>query len=261
MVEIAEIEDTPTESPAPSGTPAAGAAAAAAGPSSPAAAAADAPRAPSAAAAPAAAASEQTAMPPPPAADDAAPVVHFPPEEEAELLAESDRLKQTGNALFGDQRYVDAVEKYEAALATCPRYLSKPVAVLWSNIAACHIKLENWAEAVEACTKAIAQDPLYVRPVVRRAQANEKLDTWTSLQAALDDYKKAQELSPSAEVARAMAALQPRIAAAQQRETAEVVGKLKDLGNGLLRPFGLSTDMFKMTPDGKGGYSMQFSKN
>jgi len=35
-----------------------------------------------------------------------------------------------------------------------------------------------------------------------------------------------------------------------------MLAKLKDLGNTVLGKFGLSTDMFKMAPDGKGGYSM-----
>ena len=53
--------------------------------------------------------------------------------------------------------------------------------------------------------------------------------------------------------------LPPRAKAAQEKETAEMWSKLKDLGNGLLKPFGMSTDNFQMVKDEKtGGYSMNF---
>ncbi|CCF40298.1 hypothetical protein CH063_10905 [Colletotrichum higginsianum] len=56
-------------------------------------------------------------------------------------------------------------------------------------------------------------------------------------------------------------ALPPRTKAAQEAETAEMWGKLKDLGNGILKPFGLSTDNFQMVKDEKtGGYSMNFNQ-
>lgn len=55
--------------------------------------------------------------------------------------------------------------------------------------------------------------------------------------------------------------LPPRVKEAQERETAEMWGKLKDLGNGLLKPFGLSTDNFQMVKDEQtGGYSMNFNQ-
>jgi hypothetical protein len=62
-------------------------------------------------------------------------------------------------------------------------------------------------------------------------------------------------------VQKALATLPPRINEAKEKEMGEMMGKLKELGNGILKPFGLSTDMFNMVKDEKsGGYSMNFSQ-
>jgi hypothetical protein len=54
--------------------------------------------------------------------------------------------------------------------------------------------------------------------------------------------------------------LPPRIDEAKQKEVGEMMGKLKDLGNSVLKPFGLSTDMFKVTQGEGGGYSLSFDQ-
>lgn len=169
-------------------------------------------------------------------------------------------MKLTGNAFFGDQNYEAALEKYNEALKTCPNYLTTPRSILYSNISACYSKQEKWKECVESCTQSLKLDPDYMKPLLRRAAANENIGSWAALQAAMDDLKHAQELKPSRENMIAMAKLEPKVSEAQKLETAEMISKLKDLGNGILKPFGLSTDMFKMQPDGKGGYSMNFQK-
>ena len=62
-------------------------------------------------------------------------------------------------------------------------------------------------------------------------------------------------------VQEALVKLPPRIKQAQEKEMGEMMGKLKELGNGILKPFGLSTDMFNMVKDEKtGGYSMSFNQ-
>jgi hypothetical protein len=40
-------------------------------------------------------------------------------------------------------------------LESCPNYLDYEIAVLRSNIAACHLKLEDWKKAVKAATAAL----------------------------------------------------------------------------------------------------------
>ena len=41
----------------------------------------------------------------------------------------------------------------------------------------------------------------------------------------------------------------------------DMMGKLKELGNGILKPFGMSTEDFKMVKDEKtGGYSLSIGK-
>lgn len=61
-------------------------------------------------------------------------------------------------------------------------------------------------------------------------------------------------------IRRALASLPGRIKEQQQKETAEMMGKLKDLGNSLLGRFGLSTDNFKFDEQPGGGYSMRFER-
>lgn len=252
----------------------------------------------------------------------------FPPEEEASLLAQSNAEKATANTLFGTGSYENAVQTYDRALALCPNYLDYEVAVLRSNIAACHLKLGEWKPSADAASKGldclerlerlpviraperkgkegkdgvvkeekeaevveevddelearienlrlsghtIAQvRKLQVKMLMRRAKAKTELDGWANLQAADEDYRVL--LSPVMEAALAPTdkrsvvesarALGPRLNKAKEQEMAEMMSKLKGLGNSFLKPFGLSTENFKFEQDAKtGGYSMNFDQN
>ena len=105
------------------------------------------------------------------------------------------------------------------------------------------------------------------KALMRRAKAKSELGGWANLQGAEDDYKalsSMSNLSPRDKkvVQAALSSLPPRINACKDKEMGEMMGKLKELGNGILKPFGLSTDNFKMVQDEKtGGYSMNFSQN
>ncbi|KAJ3555545.1 hypothetical protein NM688_g2517 [Phlebia brevispora] len=139
----------------------------------------------------------------------------------------------------------------------------KARAVLNANIGACHVKLGEHKEVVVACTESLKDDPNYIKALQRRAASNNVLDTWSSLTSAQEDYNKLLTLLPSSstqvvEIRRTLQAIKPRLEAAQKRETAEMVDKLKGLGNNLLGHFGLSTDNFQFVPNGQGGYSMNF---
>ncbi|CAL8578572.1 hypothetical protein XPA_004339 [Xanthoria parietina] len=272
----------------------------------------------------------------------------FSPEEEAALLAESNADKSTANELFKSAQYSQAISVYDRALGAVPNYLEYEIAVLKSNVAACHLKLSDWKAAVEEATKSLeALDRLETPPasksddddddddevkdsdgapsrppghgkgldkhlhhhaaapttdhdggvveladdeeneaealqkiekddrrkddirrirtkaLMRRARAKSEQGGWGNLQGALEDYQTLSPLSSSLApsdakiVNTALRSLPARVAAAKETEMGEMMGKLKDLGNGLLKPFGLSTDSFKFEKDEKtGGYSI-----
>ncbi|OCT44426.1 putative tetratricopeptide repeat protein 1 (TTC1) [Cladophialophora carrionii] len=315
----------------------------------------------------------------------------FSPTSETRMVSASNELKAQANALFARAEYVSAISTYDRAMAELPRYLDYEMAVLQSNIAACHLKLEQWKDAVEACeagleglerelpTKTRKTKPktktkkdgnekrtnnnrgekinsdteseaesesgidadlgsrqrhgdekvvelpsslgeedvaktlaalslsdarraditrIRVKLLLRRARSrsgmpavstfassggsndapshsdpisskasNGTSSTWSTLSAALEDYTLLRDtpaywaaLPPSDRktVQLALVDLPPRIEAAKQREVSEMMGKLKDLGNTVLKPFGLSTDMFKVSQGEGGGYSLSF---
>ncbi|RAH80988.1 hypothetical protein BO86DRAFT_419680 [Aspergillus japonicus CBS 114.51] len=110
------------------------------------------------------------------------------------------------------------------------------------------------------------RDVLRIRAkaLMRRARARMQLGGWANLQGAEEDYKAlaAMDNLPPEDrrvVQKGLRDLPDRIAQAREKDMAEMMGKLKDLGNGILKPFGLSTENFKFVQDPKtGGYSMNF---
>ena len=231
------------------------------------------------------------------------------------LLEESNAQKSTANKFFASSQYSQAVSEYDKALSSCPNYLEYEIAVLKSNIAACHLKLEDWKAAIESATAALdaldrllpkkkekkedevektggvveiegegaeaeeelkkleisdqrRDDILRIRSkaLMRRAKAKSEEGGWANLQGAEDDYRALAQLptlppQDNKIVQAALRSLSPRISAAKEKEMGDMMGKLKELGNGILKPFGLSTDNFKMDKDPKtGGYSMNFNQ-
>jgi tetratricopeptide (TPR) repeat protein len=240
----------------------------------------------------------------------------FPSEEEAQLLSSSNTAKASANKTFTSGEYNGAIQGYEKALAICPTYLEYDIAILRSNIAACHLKLEEWKQAVESATQALEAldmiDPppvtkegeekdisggggivseisdtteiylealtrtshtihdvhkLRTKALLRRAKARHQVSAWSSLQGALEDYralsKPPHQLSglDSKAVQVALRSLPGQLDEAKNTEMADMMGKLKQLGNGILKPFGLSTENFNFVKDeGSGGYSMNFNQ-
>ncbi|KAL7821342.1 hypothetical protein V8C44DRAFT_6077 [Trichoderma aethiopicum] len=264
--------------------------------------------------------------------------LRFSPEEEAALLKESHAIKADANALFAAKDYHNALSRYNDAIASCPNYVHYERAVLQSNIAACHLKAEQWKDAIKAASDALdslakieSESPkdskddtegdnpkntdaapeklknddedveeeiissgaarsappappsptpeeqalearkadilrIRTKALLRRARARSEEGGWSNLAGAEEDYRalsKMPGLTPADQrtVRAQLKALPPRTKAAQEAEMAEMWGKLKNLGDGILKPFGLSTDNFKMVKDEKtGGYSMNFSQ-
>ncbi|KAI9268020.1 hypothetical protein BDA99DRAFT_558206 [Phascolomyces articulosus] len=190
--------------------------------------------------------------------------VDYTPEDLERLISEAREYKKKGNEYFAHGNFEKAIPEYEQALTVCPLAVPKERAIYFGNIAACHLKLEHYKEARDMASSALELDPKYTKVLLRRAQANEKLSTYTSLSEALKDYDTLNEqggLDPYTrrECARAKQRLPSMIKEQMEKEKEEMMGKLKDLGNTLLGKFGLSTDNFQLQQDpNSGGYNVNF---
>ncbi|XP_019552995.3 tetratricopeptide repeat protein 1 isoform X2 [Aedes albopictus] len=178
-------------------------------------------------------------------------------EEKLANKAKADELKAQGNGLFKQGDFNKSANVYTEALRICPLEYSAERSILFANRAAAKTKLNFKPSAIDDCTKAIEHNPKYLKALLRRATLYEEAD---KLDESMEDFKKILELDPAnVEAKAAQVRLEPKIQERNERLKEEMMGKLKDLGNMILRPFGLSTQNFEMQQDpSTGSYSINF---
>ncbi|XP_025201205.1 tetratricopeptide repeat protein 1 [Melanaphis sacchari] len=182
----------------------------------------------------------------------------LPEEKKRELLQEAISLKNEGNVKFKNQEHEEASKIYTDALRTCPLIFPNYRAIFFANRAAAKSNI-NIESAIQDCTRAIELDPDYLKAYIRRSKLFERND---KLDEALDDLKKVLDIDRNnAEVAYNARVLQEKINERNEKLKTEMMAKLKDLGNMVLKPFGLSTQNFQVNQDpNTGGYSINFKQ-
>ncbi|GLU10316.1 hypothetical protein SLE2022_271320 [Rubroshorea leprosula] len=182
-------------------------------------------------------------------------------ELKQKALAQVNDAKLEGNKLFGNGQYEEALLQYEIALQVAPE-MSDSVeirSICYSNRAICFLKLGKYNETIKECTKALELNPSYIKALVRRGEAHQKLEHY---EEAIVDMKKILELDPSNDQARkAICCLEPLAAEKREKMKEEMIAKMKELGNSVLGRFGMSVDNFKAVQDpNTGSYSISFQR-
>lgn len=169
-------------------------------------------------------------------------------------------LKNEGNQKFKDGNFEEAIKFYLNSLELCNDDDRQIKAILFSNIAASKDHLQEIDEAIEYCTKALEFNESHAKALLRRAELYRKTD---KLHESLEDYKKYMKLKPDDKsILSTIKDLEVKVEERNEKLKAEMLSKLKDLGNAVLKPFGLSTDNFNLKKNPEtGGYSVDFQQN
>ncbi|CAI5742763.1 unnamed protein product [Hyaloperonospora brassicae] len=183
-------------------------------------------------------------------------------EKGASNVKRASAAKELGNKFFARGSYLDAIECYTTALKLCPTddEYAYNRAVYFSNRAACLLRIGRTEESIDDCTQAVTLSPTYVKALLRRAEAFEKMD---KLEEALADYDAVLKIDPTVPTAmKGHERLKKVVHERQEKMKAEMLDKLKGFGNTILGKFGLSTDNFQMVQDpATGSYSINFQQN
>lgn len=184
------------------------------------------------------------------------------PAEEAPVVwdeapEEAKQAKEDGNGHFKAQEYAEAIACYTTAIEAAPEG-HPDTAVYFANRAACKLAQEDYEGTVTDCDAATKVKPDYVKAMLRRMKANVALGKHIH---AYTDAKLAEEKQPGSVNAGELRRMEKLKTEQEQKEQAEMMGKLKEMGNSLLGRFGLSTDNFQMEQNEGGSYNIQFVQN
>lgn len=107
-----------------------------------------------------------------------------------EEKAKADKLKNEGNDLMKDGKFIEAIDKYSEAI----RLHGSPI--FYCNRAAAYSKMERHQDSINDCQTALKLDPTYSKAYGRMGLAYSCLNKYRD---ARDAYRKALELDPTNE--------------------------------------------------------------
>ena len=169
--------------------------------------------------------------------------------------------RKNAGVLYKNGEYIQALNIYSLLLKDAKRAeLKEQCCILNCNKGICFNKLNEYDKALESFKDALKYNKDYSKALCNKMLLLKKKEEYLE---AYEDFKRLKtldynlwenyrnfegELSYKAEIQK-------------KKMTDEMLGKLKDMGNTILGKFGLSLNNFQMTPNGQGGYSIQYNNN
>ncbi|CAF1389856.1 unnamed protein product [Adineta steineri] len=147
---------------------------------------------------------------------------------DVEKLEQSEVLKKRAGELFKDGHYRAAIKKYTtiAGYLEAANYENEDdkkkgadfKLTAQSNIALCHLKLNEFAECIHACEKALELDSKNEKCLFRRGQSHLSMSNYDE---AMKDFQEVLKLNPSNSAAKqSIQTCREQVKAYQQKEKA-----------------------------------------
>ena len=169
--------------------------------------------------------------------------------------------RKNAGDLYKNKEYIQALNVYSLLLKDAKNAdLKEQCCILNCNKGICFNKLNDYDKALECFKEALRYNKDYSKALCNKMLLLNKKEEYLE---AYEDFKRLKTLDYNLwENYRNMEnglAYQAEIQ--KKKMTSEMLGKLKDVGNTILGKFGLSLNNFQMTPNGQGGYSIQYNNN
>eukprot|EP01147_Barroeca_monosierra_P000825 gene825-4105_t len=134
-------------------------------------------------------------------------------------------LKTEGNKLFTAKKFKEALKKYQEVLKT-PNVPADVSLTVRKNMAACHLKLKQYKQALEYASQVLELVPMDTKALYRRSQAHEALG---DLASAFRDMATASRADPSNKHMASEAGRLMQIVAGDMQEKQTTAGLSKDM--------------------------------
>ena len=183
--------------------------------------------------------------------------------EEEKKDIEENIVNQRKNAgvLYKNGEYLQALNTYSLLLKDAKRAeLKEQCCILNCNKGICFNKLNEYDKALESFKEALKYNKDYSKALCNKMLLLHKKEEYLE---AYEDFKRLKTLDYNLweNYRNLEGELSYKAEIQKKKMTDEMLGKLKDMGNTILGKFGLSLNNFQMTPNGQGGYSIQYNNN
>ena len=187
--------------------------------------------------------------------------VELSEEEKKDIEEKIINERKNAGDLYKNKEYIQALNIYSLLLKDAKRAdLKEQCCILNCNKGICFNKLNDYDKALDSFKEALRYNKDYSKALCNKMLLLNKKEEYLE---AYEDFKRLKTLDYNLwENYRNMEyGLAAKAEIQKKKMTDEMLGKLKDVGNTILGKFGLSLNNFQMTPNGQGGYSIQYNNN